>query len=138
MPGQSGSITYSLLEPFDQAVESIRRSLLIRGLRVVGQLDVSRRIERSLEIVLPPCRILFVLPNLSELSSSSIHPWAAIFLPFHIVISGNEANTEIQLQNRVRPFPEAHAKDLLAPILETQAQLAAAIEAIAMRPNLVA
>ena len=124
-------------EPFDQAVESIRRSLSSRGLRVVGHLNVSRRIERSLEIVLPPCKILFVLPNPAELSASCIHPWAAIFLPFHIVISGNEASTEIHLQNRVRSCPEAHAKELLAPVLETQAQLTTAIEAIAMRPSLV-
>ena len=137
MPGETGSIKYSLREPFERAVESVCRSLENRGLRVAGQLDVSRRVERSLGIVLSPCRIVFVLPDSSVLSKGSIHPWAAIFLPLHVVISGDGAKTEIQVQNRVHACSEAAAAALVLPILETQAQISEAIEAIAMRPSLV-
>ena len=59
MPGNMGSIRFSLREPFERAVESVCRSLSSRGLRVAGQLDVSLRVERSLGIVLPPCRSRF-------------------------------------------------------------------------------
>jgi uncharacterized protein (DUF302 family) len=137
MPGDVGSIRYSLREPFERAVESVYRSLANRGLRMAGQLDVSRRVERSLGIVLPPCRIVFVLPDPSVPSTASIHPWAAIFLPLHIVISGNGVQTEILVQNRVHPGPDADAPALVAPVQETQAQISEAIEAIAMRPSLV-
>ena len=137
MPGDMGSIKYALREPFDRAVESVLRSLTNRGLRVVGQLDVSGRVERSLGIVLQPCRIVFVLPDSTSLSTASIHPWAAIFLPFHIVISGNDAQTEIQVQNRVHTGLEAAAPALVTPVMETQAQISEAVEAIAMRPSLV-
>ena len=68
MPDDTGSIKYSLREPFERAVESVCRSLRSRGLEVAGQLDVSRRVERALGIVLPPCRIVFVLPNPSRSS----------------------------------------------------------------------
>ncbi len=137
MPGDVGSIRYSLREPFGRAFESVCRSLANRGLRVAGQLDVSRRVERSLGIVLPPCRIIFVLPDPSVLSAAGIHPWAAIFLPLHIVISGNDIQTEIQVQNRVHPGPTADAPALVGPVMETQAKIWEAIEAIAMRPSLV-
>ena len=138
MPGDVGSIKYSLREPFERAVASVCRSLANCGLRVVGQLDVSRRVERSLGIVLPPCRIVFVLPDPSVLSTAKIHPWAAIFLPLHIVISGNGAHTEIQVQNRVHSGSEAAAPTLVAPVNETQARISEAIETIAMRSSPVA
>lgn len=137
MPGDMGSIRYSLREPFERAVESVYRSLARRGVRVAGHLDVSRRVERSLGIDLPPCRIVFVLPNPAALSAAGIHPWAAIFLPLHIVISGTDAHTEIQVQNRVHAGPNSDVPALAAPIMETQAKIWEAIEAIAMRPSLV-
>lgn len=137
MTGDVGSIGYLLREPFDRAVESVCKSLVNRGLRVAGQLNVSRRVELSLGIVLEPCKIVFVLPDPSVLGAPDIHPSAAIFLPLHIVISGNGAHTEIQVQNRLRPGAEAGLPALVAPVMETQAQISEAIEAIAMRPSLV-
>ncbi len=137
MPGDMGSIRYSLREPFERAVESVYKSLARRGVRVAGQLDVSRRVERSLGIDLPPCRIVFVLPDPTALSAAGIHPWAAIFLPLHIVISGTDAHTEIQVQNRVHAGPSSEVPALAGPIMETQAKIWEAIEAIAMRPSLV-
>jgi hypothetical protein len=66
MPGEVGSIKYSLREPFGVAFEAVCGSLRKQGLRVSGQLDVSRRVEQALEIALLPCQIIFVLPNLSR------------------------------------------------------------------------
>ena len=138
MPGDTGSIKYSLREPFDRAVETVCRSLRSRGLEVAGQLDVSRRVERALGIVLPPCRIVFVLPNPSKSSTSSMHPWAAIFLPLHVVISGGDDQTEIQVQNRVHARREPASPELFGPVMETQTQVGEAIDAIATRPSMLA
>ena len=134
MPG-TGSIKYSLREPFERAVESVCHSLKSYGLQVAGQLDVSRRVERALGIVLPPCRIVFVLPNPSRSNTCGIHPWAAIFLPLHVVISGTDAQTEILVQNRVHADPQARA--LFGPVMETQTQICEAIDAIATRPSML-
>jgi uncharacterized protein (DUF302 family) len=135
MAGDVGSIRYSLREPFERAVESVCASLANRGLGVAGQLDISRRVERHLGIVLPACKIVFVLPDPSALSTANIHPWAAIFLPLHIVISGNDTQTEIEVQNRVHPGSEDTAPALAAPIVQTQTEILAAIEAIAVRTS---
>jgi uncharacterized protein (DUF302 family) len=137
MASDVGSIRYSLREPFERAVESVCSSLANRGLEVAGQLDISRRVERHLGIVLPACKIVFVLPDPFALGAPVIHPWAAIFLPLHIVISDNDTQTEIEVQNRVRPGSEDTAQALAAPILQTQTEILAAIEAIAVRPSQV-
>jgi uncharacterized protein (DUF302 family) len=106
-------------------------------LQIAGQLDVSSRLERTLGIVLPPCRIVFVLPNPSAPSTINIHPWAAIFLPLHVVISGHDGQTEIQVQNKVQAGHEAAAPALFGPVMETQAQISEAIDSIAMRPSIL-
>ena len=127
MPRDVVSVRYWLRQPFERAVESVCKSLESRGLRVAGQLDVSGRVKRMLGIVLVPCRIVFVLPRSSAVVRDSIHPCAAIFLPLHVVISGDDAQTEIQVQNRVQAVPI---------VSETQAQISEAIGAIAMRPSI--
>ena len=100
-------------------------------------MDVARRVERYVGIVLSPCKIVFVLPGASTLTKSSIHPWSAVFLPLHIVISNNGAQTEIEVQNKVHSGPQGAEPAVIEPIVELQTQISSAIEAIAMRPSLV-
>jgi uncharacterized protein (DUF302 family) len=137
MPGDGGGVSYSMREPYVRAIEAIRRSLASRGLRVVGQLDVARRIERSLGIVLAPCSILFVLPLPDVLSVASTHPRAASFLPLHIVVSAVGNETRIQVQNRVCPDPDEAERAIVTSISVIQSHVSEALGAIAMRPSLV-
>jgi uncharacterized protein (DUF302 family) len=132
----AGSTCYLMREPFHRAVSAIRKLLESRGLRIAGQLDVSRRVENSLGIVLAPCRVILVLPDPSVSRRSRMHHSVAGFLPLHVVVSGHGSQTEIHLRNRVPVVPGA--ADVLVSILETQAQIASAIESVAMRPSLIA
>jgi uncharacterized protein (DUF302 family) len=132
-----GSIRYSLREPFERAVESVCKSLAARGLRITGQLDVSTGVQRTLGIGLPPCRIVFVLPDPDSLPDAGIHPWAGVFLPLHVVLSANGAHTEILVQNKVQTAPDASAFPVMRPVAETQVRIAEAMEAIAVRASLV-
>lgn len=136
MPVDAATVTYSLSEPLDKAVEIICKSMVSRGLELRGQLDVSGYLERVLGISLPACRVVFVMPNCEKLSAQNIHPWAAIFLPQHVVISENAAHTTIYVQNRIHSTKPADG--LLKPIIETQAQILEALEAVATRPSMVA
>jgi len=136
MTGDTGSVRYSLREPFDRAVESVCDCLSSHGLQVAACVDVAKRLERKLGIVLAPCRVLFVLPNPTLLSRDAIHPWAASLIPIHVVISGNDVQAEIQVQNRIRPSDET-ASALFRPVIETQSRLAEALDTIATRPSLV-
>ena len=132
MPGD-GNVSYCMREPYAGTIEAIRRSLASRGLRVVGQLDVARRLKQSLGIVTGPCSILFVLPLPDVLSMASAHPWAASFLPLHVVVSAAGEETRIQVQNLVCPDPGESETAIAAALLVIQSRIAEAVGAIAMR-----
>jgi uncharacterized protein (DUF302 family) len=135
-----GTIKYCLREPLERSVLAICASLRSHGMRVVGELDVSRRLERSLYMTLPPCRIVLVLPQPIALTSQAIHPWAAVFLPLHVVIWGDDGHSKIGIANMLeagRNGAEAKLKPF-GPIVEAQRRLIEAIEAVAVRPSALA
>ncbi|MDE3167272.1 MAG: hypothetical protein KGN36_15830 [Acidobacteriota bacterium] len=136
MTRDAGNVRYSLHEPFEEAIESVSASLRDCGLKIAGEIDVSRRVERTLGIALRPCRILFVLPGESLPRATAIHPWTGVLLPLHVVVSGCDAGTEVQIQTRVQPG-EGAAETLGAPIAETQARIAGALQAVAVRPSMM-
>ncbi len=133
-----GTIKYSLHEPFERSVQSICASLHNHGMRVVGEMDVSRRLERSLRMVLAPCRIVFVLPVPTALSAETIHPWASVFLPLHIAIWGNDCQSEIGITNLLQTCRNGADSRSVGPVVEAQRRLIEAIEAIAARPSVLA
>lgn len=135
MTGEPGSTCYYLREPFECAVASLRRSLASRGLRVVGQLDVSRRVQTSLGLGLPPCRLILVMPDL--ITTAGMHSWAAVLLPLHIVVSGCGVRTSIHVQNRIPAAHQTDGAELAVPIGQTQQKVSRAIEAIAMRSSIL-
>jgi uncharacterized protein (DUF302 family) len=137
MTRDAGNVRYSLHEPFGKAVDRVSASLRNRGLRIAGEIDVSRRVERTLGIVLRPCRILFIMPGESVLSTENVHPWAGVLLPLHLVVSGNDTETEVQVQTRVQPGEEPATQTVWGPVIETQAQVAEAMEAVAVRPSML-
>jgi uncharacterized protein (DUF302 family) len=133
-----GTVKYCLAEPFERSVQAICASLRNRGMRITGQLDVSRRLERSLGIVLAPCKIVFVLPDSTALSAGAIHPWAAVFLPLHVVISGDRCQSEIRIPNMAPTGRNVDASTPSGPVVEAQRQLVEAIAAVAVRPSILA
>jgi uncharacterized protein (DUF302 family) len=132
-----GSIRYSVPEPFEPAIESLCNSLRNRGMCLAGQLDVSERLQRSLGIVMAPCRLLFVLPGSAGLSAATVHPWAAVFLPLHVVIAANNSLSEIYIPNRIQAGP-AGPPAPYGPVLEAHGQLLEAVEAVAARSSVLA
>jgi uncharacterized protein (DUF302 family) len=132
------TIKFSLQQPFDRSVQLIYASLRGHGMRVAGELDVSRRLEGSLGIVLNPCKLIFVLPDPAALSAETIHPWAAVFLPLHVVISGADCQAEIRISNIVHGGRSSRADSSCGPVVEVQRQLVDAIQAVAVRPSILA
>jgi hypothetical protein len=80
-------------------------------------------------------KILFVLPGPDILTAEAIHPWAAVFLPLHIVITGNDCQSEIQIQNKIQAGRGVDAGTPYGPIVEAQTQLFDALGAVAARPS---
>jgi hypothetical protein len=126
MVSDAGTNVYSIPEPYVDAIRSVRVAIKRRRLRIVSELDVSLRIEKTLGIRLLPCRILYVWPHQSL--ATDVDPVAAVALPLHVVVACRGTHTEICVQGRITIWPA---------LMETQAELNQSLEAVAMPLSLV-
>jgi len=133
MSGEAATTTYSIPEPFGLALKSVREALTSKNLKITGELDLSRRIRRNLRISLEPCVVFYIWPSARLLRTMPVPPSTALFMPLHVVISGRGTRTEIHVLKRLRLDDEA----VMAPIGRLQAEVAQALETVAMRLSLV-
>jgi hypothetical protein len=103
-------------------------------MRLAAQLDISGPLGFDLASWWP----LFVLPRPPRLSVETVHPWAAVFLPLHVVISGFDRQSEIHIPTKVQSGRNVAPPVLYAPVLEAQPQLFEAVEAVATRSSVLA
>ena len=130
----AATTTFSIAEPFQEAVRSVREVLAAANLSITGELDLSSRIRRRLLIRTKPCLILFVSPSGPALQALSGDPHAAVQIPVHIVVSACGSGTEIHVL-RVLPR-EGDPGDRLSALREVLAEISRAMEKIAMRATL--
>jgi uncharacterized protein (DUF302 family) len=87
MTGETAATTYSIPESFEAVLKLIRAALARAGLSVLGELDISARIQRSLGIGMAQRRVLYVYSKQSSLEAISVCPAVGTFLPLHLVVS---------------------------------------------------
>jgi uncharacterized protein (DUF302 family) len=135
MAEEFATTTYLVPEPFETAVQSLRKVLADAGIELVGELDTSSRIRQTLLIGATPCRVLFVATPASfeELGAG---PSAAALTPLHIVVSARGPQTEIHLLRAMRPDNILLDQPTMAVFRRLQARVAQAVERIAMRSTL--
>jgi uncharacterized protein (DUF302 family) len=131
MTSEPATTTYSVPEPFEAALKLIRAVLARAGLSVQGELDVSRRIQRSLGIGMARCKVLYVFSDQS-LESINIRPEVGIILPLHIVVSARGGQTEIHLLASLPSNSDNPAPALADPVNRLQDKISRAFEKIAM------
>lgn len=125
---ETGTIKFSIFEPIEDALHLIRVALEDRGLRILFELDLSRRIERTLGIHLPPCRILYIWPQPAVVSD--LCPDAAVVLPFHMVVASRGRQTDICVQSRIRHEAEDGCDAFLSALMVTQAEILGLLETL--------
>ncbi|MCX6629992.1 MAG: hypothetical protein NTW28_20435 [Candidatus Solibacter sp.] len=133
MADESATTTYSIPEPFEEAVRQLRRVLAEGGLKITGELDLSGRLQRRLLVDTPPCLVLFASPSAPLLHGPSAHPGAAALMPLHIVVSARGAQTEIHVLKIPPPHEGVYDVSAMAVLGRFRAQLSQAIEKIGMR-----
>ena len=130
MTGETAATTYSIPESFEEALKLIRAVLARAGLSVVGELDISGRIQRSLGIGMAQCRVLYVCSRQSILEAISVCPAVGIFLPLHLVVSARGEQTEIHV---LASLPSNGCDPLASAVNGVQDEVSRAIEKIAMQ-----
>jgi uncharacterized protein (DUF302 family) len=136
MADELATTTYSVSEPFELAVKSLRNVLTDGNLKLVGELDMSSRIRQTLLISIAPCRILFVTASPAAFEEVGADACAAALTPLHVVVSARGSQTEIHL---LRALPAQNGpldRPTIAAFRQCQARIAHAIERIGMRTTL--
>jgi len=124
MSEAAATTTYHIPEPFLDAVQTVRRTLVEAGLKITGELNMSERLQRRLQVDTPPCHVLFV-------GSSAPLSRDVLYTPLHVVISARGPHSEIHIL-RVPLLQDAKEPDL-AELGRLRAEIGCAIERIAMR-----
>lgn len=127
------TVTFVLEEPFEPALKTLRRALAEEQLCIVVELDAAKRIRHALDIVVSPCRILFVENPLFMLEATAIDRSSAVFIPLHLVVSGSGARTLIHVlgpqHSQLRDFPIG----VRIPLMRIQDQLLGTLGKVANR-----
>jgi hypothetical protein len=80
--------TRVISEPLRRSLPLIRRLLLDAGLSIIAELDVSGTPHLQAEVATRSCTVLLVDTPLLLLEAIALDRAGAIFLPIHVVISG--------------------------------------------------
>jgi uncharacterized protein (DUF302 family) len=135
MTGDPQTTTLVVQQPLAAALKTIRAALSKQGLEIAVEVDLSARINRSLRLNLPPCRVLCVDCPLAVLEAITLDRSAAVLLPMHLVISSQGEETVIHLLNSTAALYYGLPIPARAPVSKLQAKVAEALESVATRQN---
>jgi uncharacterized protein (DUF302 family) len=99
MTGDQETATLIMRQPLNKALRLIRRALAEGGLEIAADLDMAGRNRKALRIDLPPCRVLCVDCPVALLEALALDRSAAVLLPLHLVVAGQDGLTLVHLLN---------------------------------------
>jgi hypothetical protein len=135
MVGELATTSYSIAEPFELAVKSLRKALADGNLKLAGELDMACRIRQRLLISTAPCRVLFVTGTPSAFKEMGVDPCAAL-RPLHVVVAARGAHTDIHLLRAMPAEDGSPEGPMMAAFRQLQSRIAQAVERIGMRSRL--
>ena len=133
MTGEQEPVTLIVRQPLNQALRSIRRALAEGGLQIATDLDMAGRIRKALRIDFPPCRVLGVDCPVALLEALALDRSAAVLLPLHLVVAGQDGFTLIHLLNPAAALYGGLPVTARAAVSKLQSRVAHAIESVSSR-----
>ena len=135
MTGEQEPVTLIVRQPPNQALRLIRRVLAEGGLQIATDLDMAGRIRKALRIDFPPCRVLFVDCPVALLEALALDRSAAVLLPLHLVVTGQDGSTLVHLLNPAAALYSGLPVTARAAVSKLQARVAQAVESVSTRQN---
>jgi len=121
--------TCAISEPFDTGLKLVRNSLLGAGLSILGEFDVSGSLSREAGTISAPSRILYVDSPLLLFEALALDRAAAVFLPLHVLVAADGAETCVRWVNPAAAFDARLPAGAAVPMDELQARVAQALTA---------
>ena len=130
MDRATGSVVRVIPETFERSVVLVRRRLAGAGFNIVGEFDISEESYLQVGFARQSCIVLLVDTPVLLLQAIALDRSAAVFLPLHVVITGDPDATYVHWVNPVAasglrpPAPAKRAlRDLYEGITETLSAL---------------
>lgn len=133
MPVETDGRIYSIPQRYDRALRTIRASLAEADLAIVAELDVSDLPHRYSGRPAARCTILLVDSALLSFEASALDRAGAVFLPLHVLVSGDNQATEVFVANPGEAFHLRLPPGASDPLERLQARVMMAVES-AERP----
>lgn len=137
MTGDQDTATLIMYRPATEALREIRRALAEAGLGIAADLDIAGRVRKSLRIDIPPCRVLCVDCTVALLEALTLDRSAAVLLPLHVVVAGQDGMTVVYLLKPSAALYGGLPVTARAAVSKLQARVASAVESVAIRQNSV-
>ena len=135
MNGDPETATLIMQKPLNEALKLLRIALAGEGLEIAAELDISGRIRKSLRVNIAPCRVLCIDCPLALLEALAFDRSAAVLLPLHLVVAGQDDLTLIHLLNPAAALYNGLPVTARAAVSKLQARVALAVEGISIRQH---
>jgi hypothetical protein len=135
MNAVNATTTYVIPEPFDRAVKSVRAILSGANLRITGEMNMSGRIERALQVSTVPCRVFFATLAAADSDSAAMEGSSGGFTPLHIVVAARGPQSEVHLLKFVPRDGRPADVNASAALERLRAAISEAVERIGMRAS---
>ena len=119
----------TLEQPFEQAMELVRRALMERQLGIVSEVDVQAVLKTKMDKDIPPYRILGACnPKLADRVLSA-EPNAGTLLPCNLIIRAEaEGKTVVSFMDPVAVLGLSESPEVKAVAEESKAKLLSVLE----------
>lgn len=129
----AATTAFVINSPFNSALPRIRRAIRNDQLSIAAEIDAAQRVKRTLEIYVPPCRVLLVDNPAFMLETTAIDRASGIFIPLHLVVSGVGNCTLVHILNPEHIRNSDLPIGIRAPVLDLQRQVLRSLGRIAER-----
>ena len=126
-------MTFTIDEPGHRALRMVRRALTMHGLQTAAELDATLRIKQELGAGVAPCLVLYVDDPTLLLEGIVFHRGAALEIPQPVVVSEGDHRTEVLVRSAESLVAGGLPPSVQNPVLQLQARIERAIEAVADR-----
>jgi uncharacterized protein (DUF302 family) len=135
MTGEQETATLVIQKPLTEAIKLLRSALDEAGLEIAADLDMAGRIRKAFRIDFQPCRVLCVDSPVALLEALAFDRSAAVLLPLHLVVTGQDGITLVHLLNPAAALYSGLPVTARAAVSKLQARVAQAVEGVSIRQN---
>lgn len=99
IPNPDATVAFLFNAGFEPAFARVRQAIQAAGLSIAAEIDSARRVRRTLQVRIPPCRVLLVDNPFFMLQAATISRASGVLIPLHVVVSGTRSGTVVHLLN---------------------------------------